>query len=209
MPTTVLIVDDHPIIRAGVASIISASAEMEVIGLARNGEEALKLFHRHTPDIVLLDLRLPGISGLETLKRICERDASARVIILSIYEGNEDIYQAMQTGAKGYLPKGCPPEMLLSGIRTVCSGGIYLPSAMSRALSMRTRDRCLSPRERSVLQLLSEGKSNRGIAESLGLRESTVKCHISVILTRLDAADRTQAVMIGLQRGLIHLDTPA
>lgn len=209
MPTTVLIVDDHPIIRAGVAAIVSTAREMKVVGLARNGEEGVRFFARYSPDIVLLDLRLPDISGLETLKRIRELDVDARAIILSIYEGNEDIHQAMESGAKGYLPKGCPPEMLLSSIRTVHSGGRYLSPSIAENLASRTRDRCLSPRERSVLQLLSEGKSNRGIAESLGLRESTVKCHISVILTRLDASDRTHAVMIGLERGLIHLDKPS
>lgn len=209
MPTTILIVDDHSLIRAGVAAVISTAREMKVVGLARNGEEALKLFDRYLPDITLLDLNLPGLSGLETLKRIREHDKNARVVILSIYEGNEDIHQAMEAGARGYVAKGCPPEILLAAIRTVHSGSRYLSPSISESLAARTRDRCLSPRERSVLQLIGEGKSNRSIAETLGLRESTVKCHISVILTRLDAADRTQAVVIGLQRGFIHLDKPS
>jgi DNA-binding NarL/FixJ family response regulator len=152
---------------------------------------------------------LPGIDGVETLNRIRAIQPFARIIILTMFEGDEDIHLAMSAGAKGYLAKGLQPETLLSAIRRVHGGGVYIPPPMARSLESRTTERCLSGREREVLQLLGEGRSNRDIALTLGIRESTVKCHISVILTRLDADDRTQAVITGLKRGFLHLPNPA
>lgn len=202
---TLLIVDDHPIMRVGIAAIIRQCSEMEVIGCAGSGEEAIVQYERHHPDIVLLDLHLPGIDGVETLNRIRAIQPYARIIILTMFEGDEDIHLAMSAGAKGYLAKGLPPETLLTAIRKVHGGGVYIPPPIARSLESRTTERCLSGREREVLQLLGEGRSNRDIAQALGIRESTVKCHISVILTRLDADDRTQAVITGLKRGFLHL----
>jgi DNA-binding NarL/FixJ family response regulator len=206
---TILIVDDHPIMRVGIAAIIRQSSEMKVIGYAGSGEEAIVQYERLRPDIVLLDLHLPGIDGVETLNRIRAIQPFARIIILTMFEGDEDIHLAMSAGAKGYLAKGLQPETLLSAIRRVHGGGVYIPPPMARSLESRTTERCLSGREREVLQLLGEGRSNRDIALTLGIRESTVKCHISVILTRLDADDRTQAVITGLKRGFLHLPNPA
>jgi DNA-binding NarL/FixJ family response regulator len=206
---TILIVEDHPIMRVGIAAIIRQCNEMKVIGQAGSGEEAIVQYERHNPDIVLLDLHLPGINGVKTLDRIRAIQPSARIIILTMFEGDEDIHLAMSAGAKGYLAKGLQPETLLSAIRKVHGGGVYIPAPMARSLESRTTERCLSGREREVLQLLGEGRSNRDIAQALGIRESTVKCHISVILTRLDADDRTQAVITGLKRGFLHLPKPA
>lgn len=201
----ILIVDDHPIMRVGITALLASSKEMEVIAQAGSGEEAVKLHAQYSPDITLMDLRLPGINGVETIRSIRNRSSKARFIVLTTYEGDEDIYQAMEAGASGYLVKGMPQEMLINAIKKVHTGGRYLPPPVSQALTSRTRDSNLSNREREVLGLLANGKSNREIAGELGITEATVKCHVSVILMRLNASDRTQAVVTALQRGLIHI----
>ena len=204
-PIRILIVDDHPIMRVGVAALISSSREMECVGQAGSGEEAIELHKRLQPDITLMDLRLPGISGVETIRRIRAAAPKARFIVLTTYDGDEDIHQAMEAGASGYLVKGLPQEMLVNAVRRVHSGTRYLPPPMSQALASRTPDSNLSARERQVLQLIADGRSNKEIASELGITEATVKCHVSVILARLNASDRTQAVVIAMRRGLIHL----
>ncbi|MGA3047065.1 MAG: response regulator transcription factor [Terracidiphilus sp.] len=201
----ILIVDDHPIMRVGITALLASNKEMEVIAQAGSGEEAVKLHAQHGPDITLMDLRLPGISGVETIRAIRSQSPKARFIVLTTYEGDEDIYQAMEAGASGYLVKGMPQEMLINAVKKVHTGGRYLPPPVSQALTSRTRDSNLSNREREVLRLLANGKSNREIAGQLGITEATVKCHVSVILMRLNASDRTQAVVTALQRGLIHI----
>jgi len=201
----ILIVDDHPIMRVGLAALLASSKEMEMVAEAGSGEEAVTLFARHLPDITLMDLRLPGISGVETIRRIRGQFPKARFIVLTTYEGDEDIFQAIEAGAAGYLVKGMPQEMLVNAVKRVHAGGRYLPPSMSQALASRLPDCSLSNREREVLALMATGKSNREIANQLGITEATVKCHVSVILMRLNASDRTQAVVIALQRGLIHL----
>lgn len=204
-PIKILIVDDHPIMRVGIAALISSSPEMECVGQAGSGEEAIQQHAACKPDITLMDLRLPGISGVETIRRIRQKAPNARFIVLTTYEGDEDIHQAMEAGASGYLVKGLPQEMLVSAVRRVHAGGRYLPPSMSQALASRLPDSSLSHREREVLKLMAEGKSNREIADKLEITEATVKCHVSVILARLNASDRTQAVVIALQRGLLHI----
>jgi len=204
-PIRILIVDDHPIMRVGIAALIASCHEMETVAQACSGEEALKLHALHQPDITLMDLRLPGISGVETIRRIRSQSPKARFIVLTTYDGDEDIYQAMEAGATGYLVKGMPQEMLVNAVKRVHAGGRYLPPPVTQALTSRTRDSNLSNREREVLGLLANGKSNREIAGQLGIAEATVKCHVSVILMRLNAGDRTQAVVTALQRGLIHI----
>ena len=204
-PIRVLIVDDHPIMRVGITALIASSKEMETVAQAGSGEEAIALHALHLPDITLMDLRLPGISGVETIRRIRSQSPKARFIVLTTYAGDEDIFQAMEAGATGYLVKGMPQEMLVNAVKRVHAGGRYLPPTMSQALASRMPDSSLSNREREVLGLMATGKSNREIANNLGITEATVKCHVSVILGRLNASDRTQAVVIALQRGLIHL----
>jgi DNA-binding NarL/FixJ family response regulator len=204
-PIRILIVDDHPIMRVGITALIASSKEMETVAQAGNGEEALSLHAQHHPDITLMDLRLPGISGVEAIRRIRAQSPKARFIVLTTYEGDEDIYQAMEAGASGYLVKGMPQEMLVNAVKRVHNGGRYLPPPVSQALAARMPDASLSSRECEVLKLLAQGKTNRQIGDFLGITEATVKCHVSVILMRLDASDRTQAVVTALQRGLVHL----
>jgi DNA-binding NarL/FixJ family response regulator len=201
----ILIVDDHPIMRVGISALIDACKDMQMVGQAGSGEDALKQHALLHPDITLMDLRLPGMSGVETIRRIRWQNPKARFIVLTTYEGDEDIHQAMEAGATGYLVKGMPQEMLVNAVKRVHAGGRYLPPPMSQALAARTPDSSLSNREREVLGLLVQGMSNREIANQLGITEATVKCHVSVIMLRLNASDRTQAVVIALQRGLIHL----
>ena len=191
--------------RMGIAALISSSHAMISAGQAGSGEEAIEMHTACKPDVTLIDLRLPGISGVETIRRIRSRNPNARFIVLTTYEGDEDIYQAMEAGASGYLIKGLPQEMLVNAVVCVHGGGQFLPPPMSKALATRTPDSRLSVREREVLTLISKGKSNKEIATALHISEATVKCHVSVILMRLKAADRTQAVMTALQRGLIHV----
>jgi DNA-binding NarL/FixJ family response regulator len=204
-PIRILIVDDHPIMRIGIAALITSSDEMACVGQAGTGEEAMEMHRTLKPDITMMDLRLPGISGVETIRRIRLTSSAARFIVLTTYEGDEDIHQAMEAGASGYLVKGLPQEMLVNAVKRVHAGGRYLPPPMSQALAARTPDSNLSARERQVLELLAKGKSNKEIASELHISEATVKCHVSVILMRLNASDRTQAVVNALQRGLVHL----
>lgn len=201
----ILIVDDHPIMRIGIATLVGSSQEMVCVAQAGNGEEAIELHRQHKPDITLMDLRLPGISGVETIRRIRAESPKARFIVLTTYEGDEDIHQAMEAGASGYLVKGLPQEMLVNAVRRVHAGGRFLPSPVSQALAERTPDANLSARERQVLALLAKGKTNKEIATDLGISEATVKCHVAVILMRLNVTDRTKAVVTALQRGLVHL----
>ncbi|MGC9223199.1 MAG: response regulator [Terracidiphilus sp.] len=201
----VLIVDDHPIMRIGIAAIINARADMVTVAEAGSGESAVDLFEKHRPDITLMDLRLPGISGVEAIRRIRARHPEACFVVLTTYEGDEDIYQALEAGARAYVIKGMQHEALVDALRRVYAGGRFLPSPVSRALAARTPDSDLSAREREVLQLLAQGESNKRIASLLGITEATVKCHVSVILMRLQVEDRTQAVVAALQRGLVHL----
>jgi DNA-binding NarL/FixJ family response regulator len=192
----VLIVDDHPIMRVGIAAIVEATPDMTAVAQAGSGEEAVELFEKHLPDITLMDLRLPGISGVDAIRSIMVRHPNAKFVVLTTYEGDEDIHQALQAGAH---------DALVNALRRVHAGGRFLPQPVSRALNSRIPNSDLSGREREVLDLIVHGKSNKEIASSLGITESTVKCHVSVILMRLNVSDRTQAVVTALQRGLIHL----
>jgi two-component system, NarL family, response regulator len=201
----VLVVDDHPIMRIGIAAIIQATPDMTTVAQAGSGEEAIELYEKHLPDITLMDLRLPGISGVETIRKVMARHKDARFVVLTTYEGDEDIHQALAAGARSYIIKGMPHDALVSALRRVHAGGRFLPPPVSRALSSRVPNCDLSAREREVLDLIVRGKSNKEIATELGITESTVKSHVSVILMRLNVSDRTQAVVTALQRGLVHI----
>lgn len=202
---TILVVDDHPIMRLGVTAIINAQSDMRVCAQAGSGEEAVRVFKKHRPDITLMDLRLPGMSGLDALRAIRHEDPHAKCVVLTTYEGDEDIHQALVAGALGYIIKGMSHETLVDALRRANAGTRFLPPPVARSLADRTPNSDLSPREREVLSLMVHGKSNREIAAELGITEATVKCHVSVILMRLEANDRTQAVIAALQRGLEHL----
>lgn len=201
----VLVVDDHPIMRVGIAAIIEATPDMTTVAQAGSGEEAIELFEKYLPDITLMDLRLPGMSGVEAIRILMSRHRNAKFVVLTTYEGDEDIHQALSAGARSYIVKGMPHDALVSALRRVYAGGRFLPPPVSRALHSRLPNSDLSAREREVLDLIVRGKSNKEIANDLGITESTVKCHVSVILMRLNASDRTQAVVTALQRGLVHL----
>jgi DNA-binding NarL/FixJ family response regulator len=201
----ILICDDHPIMRFGIAAIIQSQQNMELVGQAGTAEEAIKLYWSLRPEITLMDLRLPDKSGVEVIRTVRRIDSEARFIVLTTYEGDEDIHQALEAGAMGYLIKGMPHEVLMEALRKVHSGRKFLPLPVTRALASRTPDSDLSTREREVLLLLVRGKSNREIADELSIKETTVKSHVSVILMRLNVTDRTQAVVTALQRGLAHL----
>ena len=202
---SILIVDDHPIMRVGIAAMISSSKDMVTVGQARSGEEAIEQHALHKPDVTLMDLHLPGISGVETIRRIRRVSPQAHFLVLTSCEGDMDIRQALEAGASGYVFKGLAQEMLACAVRKVHAEGFYLPSSVSQILASYTPDSTLSTRERQVLGLVAKGRSNKEIATEFGITEATVKCHVSVILTRLNSNDRTQAVVTGLQRGFIHL----
>jgi DNA-binding NarL/FixJ family response regulator len=201
----VLVVDDHPIMRFGIATIIDATPDMTAVAQAGSGEEAVELYEKHLPDITLMDLRLPGMSGVDAIRTIMARHHNAKFVVLTTYDGDEDIHQALEAGARSYIIKGMPHDALVSALRRVHAGGKFLPPPVSRALSTRTPNSDLSAREREVLKLIVKGRSNREIASDLGITESTVKCHVGVILLRLNVSDRTQAAVAALQRGLAHL----
>lgn len=201
----VLVVDDHPIVQVGISTIIDTQADMTVVAEAASGEQAIQLFEKHRPDITLMDLRLEGMGGAECIRTIRKRHPDARCIVLTTYRGDEDIHQALEAGAKGYVIKGMPREVLLDAVRTVSRGESFLPRPVTEALAARKPDCELSSREREVLALVAAGKCNKEIAAELGIAEATVKCHLTVIFLRLNVTDRTQAVITAAQRGLVQL----
>ena len=201
----VLIVDDHPMMRLGIAAIINDQTDMAVVAQAGTGEEAVAEYRRSRPDVVLMDLRLPGMSGVEAIRAIHREQPRARFVVLTTYEGDEDIHQALEAGAQGYLVKGMSPEALVDAVRRVHAGSRFLAPPVARALAARNPNSDLSAREREVLALIVGGKSNREIAAELGITEGTVKCHVTTLLERLGVSDRTQAVVAALQRGIMHI----
>jgi len=201
----VLVVDDHPIMRLGIAAIINAQKDMMVCGQAGSGIDAVRLFRERHPDVTLMDLRLPEMSGLEALRIIRDEDPSARCVVLTTYEGDEDIHQALAAGAAGYLIKAMSNETLVDALRKVHAGNRFLPAPVVQSLAARAPNCELSRREREVLSLIVDGKSNKEIAASLRITEATVKSHVGVILDRLGVTDRTQAVITAFHRGLAHL----
>jgi two-component system, NarL family, response regulator len=201
----VMVVDDHPLMRVGVSSIVNARSDMTVVAQTGTGEEAVALFGQHKPDITLMDLRLPGMSGVDAIHAIRARFPAARFVVLTTYEGDEDIHRALEAGARGYIIKGMPYQILIDALLRVHSGGRFLPAPITKALEARMPDSDLSTREQEVLRHLVEGLTNKEIANQLGITEATVKCHVSTILMRLNVSDRTQAVVTALQRGLVHL----
>jgi DNA-binding NarL/FixJ family response regulator len=201
----VMLVDDHPIVRIGLAAVIATRTDMIAVAQAGSGREAIALFHRHKPDVTLMDLRLPDISGVEVIREVRGKVPEARFIVLTTYEGDEDIHQALHAGARGYLIKGLPHDLLADAIKRVHAGGRYLPQVVRETLATRTPSSEFAPRDREILTRIAQGKSNKEIAAELALAEITVKMRVSHILEQLDVNDRTQAVVAALQRGLLHL----
>jgi DNA-binding NarL/FixJ family response regulator len=202
---SIMVVDDHALIRMGIVALIGTCEDMIAVAQASNGEEAVQQYAIHNPDVVLIDLRLPDITGVEVIRRIRWSAPESHFIVLTTYEGDEDIHQAIQAGARGYLVKGMPNEMLATAIRRVHSGGRFLAPPVLRSLQSRTPNAELTAREREVLALLVKGMTNRDIATTLAISEVTVKCHVGVILMRLNVTDRTQAVLEALKRGMARL----
>ena len=208
-----LIVDDHPVVRDGLVAILSTQPDFEIAGEAASGEAALTLFERLQPDVILLDLEMPGMDGVEVIKRLRATRPEVKIVVFTAFDSDERILSALQAGAKGYLLKGAPRSELFAAIRIVHQGGSLLqPVVVSRLLNQLARSESaagpvepLTPRESEVLQLLAQGKPNKQIAADLVISERTVKFHISSILAKLDATNRTEAVTIALQHGLVEL----
>jgi two-component system NarL family response regulator len=203
-PTRILVVDDHFMVRHGLSAVLSQQADFQVVAQASNGEEALAMFFLHQPDVVLMDGILPDMHGVEVTRRIIARKPDARVIILSINDTEEDIHQAMEAGACGYMPKSSEEDETIHAIREVAAGNDFLPPQLARKLIERKRYSSLSDRETEVIRLVSEGKTNKEIALTLGLESSSVKTYLVRIFTKLGANDRTQAVTIARQRGILR-----
>ncbi|HWA16446.1 MAG TPA: response regulator transcription factor [Gemmatimonadales bacterium] len=203
---TILTVDDHPLIREGLAVVIGREPDMRIVAEAGDGEEAIERYREHRPAIVLMDLRMPVMNGVEAIQALREEFPDARIIALTTYEGDEDIYQALASGASGYLLKDTMRTELVSVIRAVHRGYRGIPPNIAAKLAEHTPRIALTPRELEVLRLMAEGKSNSEIASALGRAEGTMKIHVRNILSKLGATDRTQAVTIALRRGILHLD---
>ncbi len=202
----VLCVDDHHVVLEGLASLIDRQADMQLIGRALSGEQGLMLFQQLAPDICLVDLRLPGMSGLDLVRELRGRDATAKIIVLTMYQGDEDIYRALENGAATYVLKDALSADLVQTIREVYQGHRDLPENVAARLAARLSYSDLTPRETQVLQLVATGLRNKEIAGALSLSEDTVKLHVKSILGKLKVHDRTAAVRLALQRGIIHLD---
>jgi len=201
----VIVVDDHPVVRFGLAAIIGLQPDMAVVADAGSGEEACDICAHHPADVVLMDLRLPELSGVEAIVRIRKTSPRLRFIVLTTYEGDEDIHRALAAGAHAYLLKGMSHDKLANAIRRVYSGLKFIPDSVSRSLAERPPHSQLSARELEVLELIVQGRSNKEIGDRLGISEATVKWHVSIILNRLNVRDRTQATVAALQRGIVHL----
>jgi len=201
----VLCVDDHPIVRDGIAAIIGLQPDMMLAGAAATGGEALERFLELRPDVTLVDLRLPDMSGFDLIKKIKDKSPNARIIVLSSHEGDVDIQRALEAGAQGYVVKGIVRGELFEIIRSVHAGKRRLPAAVAQKLAEHMADEAISPRELEVLSLMATGKRNKEIAGELSIAEDTVKMHVRNILSKLQVNDRTEAVTVALRRGIIHL----
>ncbi|PZU91501.1 MAG: DNA-binding response regulator [Pseudanabaena sp.] len=201
----IMIADDHAIVRQGLATIVDRDPEMTVIAQAEDGQQAIALFREHQPDITLMDLRMPQMDGVEAITAICAEFKQARIMVLTTYDGDEDIYRGLQSGAAGYLLKDAKPNELLNAIRTIHSGQKYVPLEVGAKLVQRMSNPELSARELDVLRLMAQGMSNLEIGTVLNISESTVKSHVNRILSKLGVSDRTQAVIIAIKRGIVSL----
>ncbi len=201
----VLIADDVAIVRQGLATIVDRDPEMTAIAQAEDGRQAIALFREYQPDVTLMDLRMPQMSGVEAIVAICAEFKQARIMVLTTYDGDEDIYRGLQAGAQGYLLKDAKPHELLNAIRMIHSGQKYVPPEVGAKLVQRMNNPELSERELDVLRLMAQGMNNLDIAAALNIGESTVKSHVNRILSKLGVNDRTQAVIVAIKRGIVYL----
>ena len=201
----VMLVDDHPVVRDGLANIVNQQKDMRVIAEADDGDTAIALYDEHRPDVMVLDLRMPGRDGVSVVEAVLEKHSKARVLIMTTYDGDEDIFKSLSRGAMGYLLKDAPRQEILTAIRAVAADQPYTSGAIASKALQRMARPSLTQRERDVLQQLSEGRSNKDIGRRLKITEGTAKTHVKAILTKLDAMSRTEAVAVAHKRGLIHL----
>ena len=206
---TVLIADDHPVVREGLATLINRRSDMRVVAEAADGREAVEKFLAHSPDIALLELRLPIMDGVEVVMSICEKMPAARVVIFTSCKGEEDIYRAVKAGAFGYVLKDTPLNEVVECIRAVARGTRWIPPGVAAMLGKRVAARALTARELEVIRALTSGKSNKEIGTLLDISEATVKVHITHILEKLKVTGRTEAINVAMRRGLVHMDTLA
>ena len=201
----ILIADDHSVVREGLVSLIKRKSDMVVVAEASNGREAVDLWKEHRPDITLLDLRMPELDGVGAIKEIRELDETARVIVLTTFDGDEDIYRAIKAGAKAYLLKDTARDALVDCVRRAHAGETYLPPQLAAKLAERISGEALSAREIEVLRRIAAGKSNKEIGAELFISEGTVKTHVKSIFAKLDVVSRTEAVATATRRGWIQL----
>lgn len=206
-PIRILLAEDHLLVREGFAAIIKDEADMVVVAQAANGQQAVALYRQHQPDITLMDLRMPQINGVEAITQSRAEFPTACIIVLTTYDGDEDIYRGLQAGARGYLLKDMTPEELLDAIRLVYQEQKYIPPQVALKIAEGVNNSALTERESEVLRLMAIGKSNHEIVAALSITERTVKFHVNNILTKLRVIDRTQAVILALKRGLVRLET--
>jgi len=202
-PIRIFIVDDHPVVRAGLTSMLGTQAGLKVIGSACSGEEALQKLRREAVDVVLLDLRMPGISGIETLRTLAQAPSFPRVIVLTSYEMDEDIYRAVQAGARGYLMKDTPQREMIEAIASVHAGKRYIPRHIAARLADRMMRSNLTIRELEILEMLAKGRTNKEIGNALEISDNTVRNHVINIIDKLGVSDRTEAATTAFQRGIL------
>jgi len=202
----IMIVEDHHVVRQGFIALLRLVQGFEIVAEAPDGDRAIELFRQHRPDVTLMDLRLPTIGGVETIGKIRAEFPEARIIVLTTFDGDEDIYRALQAGAKGYLLKGMNSDDLIAAIRAVHGGKSRIPAEVAERLAERLAGPSLTERETDVLRLIVSGNSNKEIAGALFISEATVKTHVNNLLGKLGVTDRTQAATTALQRGIVHFD---
>ena len=205
-PIRILVVEDHHVVRQGLVALLSVVEGVEVVGQAADGTAAIAEFSLRHPDVTLIDLRLPKLSGVEVIQKVRAEQPHARFIVLTTYDGDEDIYRALQAGARAYLLKGMTVEVLVSTIRSVHAGKSCIPPVIAQKLAERMATEQLTHREQDVLEQIVRGKSNKEIGIELDISEATVKTHINNLLSKLGVTDRTQAATAAIQRGLVQLD---
>jgi DNA-binding NarL/FixJ family response regulator len=202
----VLVADDHPVVRTGLAAVIKEEPDLQLVAQAENGERAVALYREHRPDVVLMDLRMPKMGGVDAIRSITEEFPEARILALTTYEGDADIRRALNAGARGYLLKDMLLSDVITAIRSVLRSERVIPAAVATRLAEYPERSELTERELEVLELVAKGLSNKEVAHAIGRMDETVKIHLKNIFSKLGVADRTEAVTVALARGLIHLD---
>jgi len=206
-PIRVLVVEDHNVVRQGLVALLSLVEGIQVVGEAADGAEAITQFRKHRPDVTLVDLRLPKMDGVEVIQRVRAETPQARFVVLTTYDGDENIYRALKVGAKAYLLKGMTTDELITTIREVHAGRSHIPPAIAERLAERMGTEDLTPREFEVLEQIVAGKSNKEIATELEITEATVKTHINTLLSKLGVTDRTQAATAAIRRGIVPFES--